>query len=183
MNFSIARPDVVRAINQRWLIKSWMQHLGQQRVPQWQTIEGQRLAIMSSNISFLDVIGSGDNVRLKVRFHGSNVATIWGLTDYRGKYLDEVMSAERHAEGLPPYLHAISSGRPVYTIYDVCDCKDRLVHFERLLLPFAADGRTVDRILASFELVSEEGAFDIQGLMKSQSTPPALKMAVMIETP
>jgi len=181
MNFAVARPDVVRAINQRWLLKFWKQHLGEHSVPQWQAIEAQRLTAMSASMSFLDVIGSGDSVRFQVRFHGTTIAKIWGLTDYRGKYLDEVMSPAHHAESLPPYRHAVNSGRPVYTIHDVKDRNDRLVHYERLLLPFAADGHTVDRILASFELVCEDGAFDSHELMKTQNTPPILRLATTIE--
>ncbi|MBI3702647.1 MAG: PAS domain-containing protein, partial [Rhizobiales bacterium] len=178
---AVARPDVVRAINQRWLLKFWKQHLGDHSVPQWQAIEAQRLAAMSANMSFLDVIGSGDCMRFQVRFHGTTIATIWGLTDYRGRYLDEIMSPTHHAESHPPYRHAVDNGRPVYTIHDVNDRNGRLVHYERLLLPFAADGRTVDRILASFELVSEDGAFDNNGLMNIQSNPPILRLAVTIE--
>jgi len=61
------------------------------------------------------------------------------------------------------------------------DRNGRLVHYERLLLPFAADGETVDRILASFEFICEDGAFDGRGLMRSQSSPPSLRLSAMIE--
>ena len=91
------------------------------------------------------------------------------------------MPAARHAEALAPYRHAAHNGRPAYTIHDVTDRNDRLVHFERLLLPFAADGRTVDRILASYELVCEDGAFDSHAIMISQSAPPNLRLAATIE--
>ena len=63
------------------------------------------------------------------------------------------------------------------------DRNGRLVHYERLLLPFAADGRTVDRILASFELVCEDGAFDGHELMTSQTAAPALRLSATIEPP
>ena len=39
MQFSVARPDVVRAINQRWLLKFWKRHQGPHRVPRWQAVE------------------------------------------------------------------------------------------------------------------------------------------------
>jgi hypothetical protein len=172
MNFAVARPDVVQAINQRWLINFWKRHLGQQQVPQWQAVGVENLAVISSNLSFLDVIGSG-----------ATIGQVYGSGDCRGRYLDEIIPPARHAEGLAPYRHAINSGRPVYTIHDMSDCNGRLVHYERLLMPFAADGRNVDRILASFELVCEDGAFDSQAIMISQSAPPALRLAVTIELP
>lgn len=181
MNFSAARPDVVRAINQRWLINFWKRHLGEQRVPRWQAIEATNLSAMSSNLSFLDVIGSGEAARFQFRFQGATVSHIHGSDDWRGKFLDEVMPPARQVESLPAYRHAASSGRPVYTIHDVHDRNGRLVHYERLLMPFAGDGRTVDRILASFELVCEDGAFDSTAIMISQSAPPALRLAATIE--
>ncbi len=91
------------------------------------------------------------------------------------------MPAARHAEALAPYRHAAHNGRPAYTIHDVTDRNDRLVHFERLLLPFAADGRTVDRILASFEFICADGAFDSHEVMKSQNAPPVLRLSATIE--
>ena len=180
MNFSVARPDVVRAINQRWLLKFWKQHLGELRVPQWQAIEAANLSAMSANLSFLDVMGSGEAVRFQFRYQGATVSHIHGSDDWRGKFLDEVMPPARQIESLPAYRQAVL-GRPVYTIHDVNDRNGRLVHYERLLLPFAADGRTVDRILASFELVCEDGAFDGHDLMKSQSTASTLRLSVTIE--
>jgi hypothetical protein len=181
MNFSVARPDVVRAINQRWLLKFWTQHLADQSVPRWQAVATENLTAMSGNLSFLDVIGSSGKARFQIRFHGATIGQVYGSGDCRGKYLDEIMPAARHAEGLAPYRHAVDSGRPVYTIHDVKDRNGRLVHYERLLLPFAADGRIVDRILASFEFICADGAFDSLALMKSQSAPPLLRLAATIE--
>jgi hypothetical protein len=181
MKFAVARPDVVRAINQRWLLKFWKQHLGDHSVPQWQAIEAANLSAMSANLSFLDVIGNGETARFQFRYQGAAVSQIHASDDWRGKFLDEVMPAARQIESLPAYRHAVHSGCPVYTIYDINDRNGCLVHYERLLLPFAADGRSVDRILASFELVSEDGAFDRDALMKTLNTPPILRLAATIE--
>jgi hypothetical protein len=63
----------------------------------------------------------------------------------------------------------------------VTDRIGRTVHYERLLLPFAADSQTVDRILASFEFICVDGAFDGRDLMKSQRAPPALRLSATIE--
>ncbi|HEY2756854.1 MAG TPA: hypothetical protein VGJ01_14095 [Pseudolabrys sp.] len=57
----------------------------------------------------------------------------------------------------------------------------RLVHCERLLLPFGRDGQTVDRILASVEFICPDGAFDDRDLMLAQQAPPALRMSARIE--
>lgn len=181
MNFSVARSAVVRAVNQRWLLKFWKEQLGTNPVPQWRAINNENLSRMSDHLSFLDVNGSGDAMRFHIRFHGALIGRVYGSPDCRGKYLDAVISADRHIEGLAPYRHAVAAGCPVYTIHDLTDSAGRVVHYERLLLPFASDGKAVDRILASFEFVSIDGGFDGDALMRNQTTPPALRLSVQIE--
>jgi hypothetical protein len=181
MKFSVARPDRIRAINQRWLLKFWKQNLGDQHLPQWQSVEAENLSAISASLSFLDVIGSNGLTRYKIRFHGETIAHVYGATDCRGKYLDEIIPSARYAEAQAPYRQTAHSGCPVYTIHDVIDSHGRLVHYERLLLPFARDGKAVDRILASFEFICADGAFAGHKLMKTQAGPPALRLSAMIE--
>jgi len=181
MDFSVARPDVVRAINQRWLLKFWKRHLGAHRVPQWQAVEAENLSRMAANLSFLDVKASDGDVRFQVRLHGETVGQAYGSADCRGRYLSEIIPAARRAEGVAPYRLAVEEGCPIYTIHNVTDRGGRLVHYERLLLPFSRDGKLVDRILASFEFVCLDGAFDADSLMRAQRTPPALRLSARIE--
>ena len=180
MEFTPARPDVIRAINQRWLLKFWTQHLDGARVPRWQAVKPDSLASMADNLSFLDV--SGDTPpRFLIRFHGHMVAKVYGSTDCRGRPLDEVVRPERIDSGLAPYVHAAQSGTPVYTIEDVSDAAGRVIQFERLLLPFAGDGKTVDRILAALEFVCDDGNFDAQALLSAPSSARTLRLSATIE--
>lgn len=181
MDFNVARPDVVRAINQRWLLKFWKQHLGTTKIPRWQAVEAENLTRVSANLSFLDVVGDGAAVRFQIRLHGAMVARVYGSDDCRGRYLDEIILARHHGIGLAPYFHALKTGHPTYTIHDVTDRSNRLIHFERLLLPFSHDGDNVDRILASFEFICEDGAFDSDVLLKTLTVPPALRLSATIE--
>lgn len=181
MQFVVARPDVVRAINQRWLLKFWMRHRGTNALPQWQAVEAEAFARMSDNLSFLDVVGTGSGLGFQIRFHGARIGQVYGSADCRGKQLDAVIPASRHKEGLAPYVHAVAAGSPVYTIHDVTDRSGRVVHYERLLLPFARNGKTIDRILASFEFVCLDGSFDGDALMQRSDAPPALRLSARIE--
>ena len=181
MQFAVARPDVVRAINQRWLFNFWTRHRGSHRLPPWQAVEAENLSRISDNLSFLDVTGSDRGARFQIRFHGATIGKVYGSADCRGKYLDEIIPATCRAEGLAPYHRAVDGGCPVYTIHDMTDRNGRLVHYERLLLPFARDGAKVDRILASFEFICEDGAFDGRELMTTQTAPPALRLSATIE--
>lgn len=179
MQFTPSRADVVRAINQRWLLKFWQRHLGEDRVPQWQAVEAENLSNIADQLSFLDVTRSSGRLRFIIRFHGAMVGEVYGSADCRGRYLDEIIPNPAQAQA--PYLQTVESGCPVYTIHDVTDRDRRTVHYERLLLPFGRDGRTVDRILASFEFVCTDGVFNRQALMVSQTTPPRLRLSAMIE--
>src|SRR5664279_974181 len=68
MLFPESRPDVIQAINQRWLLNFWNRHLGEHRVPRWQAVEAENLTRMSDNFSFLDVTGGERGDRLLAAF-------------------------------------------------------------------------------------------------------------------
>ena len=181
MQFTVARPDVVRAINQRWLLKSWNRHKGAHRIPLWQALIAEDLSRVAAYLSILKVCGRDDAPRFQVRFHGTAIAQAYGSPDCTGMHLDEIVPTAGQAKHLAPYRRALHSGHPVYTIHDVTDRNGRLVHYERLLLPYGRDGERVDHILATFEFVSPEGAFDCQALMKSPKTAPVLRLSATIE--
>lgn len=82
---------------------------------------------------------------------------------------------------LATYNHAVATGLPVYTVSDVRDPTGRIVHYERLLLPFSQDGFEVHRILASLETVSPEGAFETRSLMTSAPKPPTFALCTTIQ--
>jgi hypothetical protein len=61
------------------------------------------------------------------------------------------------------------------------DPTGRIVHHERLLLPFTHNGTEVDRILASIEAASPEGPFQMRDLMKSPVRPPVIALCTTIQ--
>lgn len=182
MNFQTVRPDAVRAINQRWLLKFWKRHQTADGIPAWQAVEAENLSRVSDNVSFLDVTGEGEVKRFRIRQHGAGVAKVYGDPDCSGRFLDEVIPRDRHPTGLMPYYRAYSTGQPVYTICDVRDKNGRLIMFERLILPFRGGGQTVERILSSFEFICEDGAYDSAALVKLKDGAQTLRLCAMIES-
>jgi len=181
MEFSLARPDVVRAINQRWLLKAWIHDKGSHRIPLWQSVDAEDLSRLAGSLSILQVVGVNGGTRFLIRFHGKAIAEAYGSPDCTGKYLDEVVPGnDGTAAHLAPYQQALESGQPIYTIHDVTGRDRRLVHYERLLLPYGRDGKNVDHILAAFEFVCTDGGFDRQALMKMPAIPPALRLSAKI---
>ena len=181
MEAPLARPDTVRAINQRWLLKLWQRHLGEHHVPPWQSVEAENLAKVSASLSLLEVTGAAGGARYLIRYHGAAIGEVYGSSNCRGKFLDEIIPRERYQMALAPYNQTVKSGLPVYTIHDIKDRNNRLVHFERLLLPFGRDGHSVDRVLASFEFICPDGAFAAVGLLSAQIEPPSLRFCATID--
>ena len=181
MQFSVARPDVIRAINQRWLFKFWQRQVGGHRVPRWQAVEAEDLSHVSGNLSFLDVIGGNGDSRFQIRFHGDVIGQVFGSPDCRSLFLHETKPEPARSQALAPYRQAVATGRPVYLIHDLADAQGRLVHCERLLLPFSRDGESVDRVLASFEFICPDGAFDSRDIMAPSAAVPALRLSATIE--
>lgn len=179
MQFQAARPDVVRAINQRWLLKTWYREKGLRHIPLWRDMIAEELSRVAAQLSILQVVGGEGEARFLIRFHGDLIAQAYGSPDCRGRHLDELIPAGTGGH-LAPYHRVLESRQPVYTIHEISDQDGRLVNFERLLLPYGRDGQAVDHILAMFEFVCADGAYVRQSLMKASGTQPMLRLSTTI---
>jgi len=181
MEFMRSPPDVIRSSTQHWLIGHWQSLRGPAPLPAWQDLRPDTLAIPSDDLSLTKVLPGTDGERFQVIFHGSRVAELYGRrADCIGKCLDEILPASALPGALATYRHVVASQSPVYTVSDMRDSAGRIVHYERLLLPFGSPGSGVERILASLETVSPEGTFITEGLMNSLPRPPAFALCTTI---
>jgi len=178
MQFINSRPDVVRSINQRWLLSHWNALRASSRLPAWQEVETSELAAMSANLAFFDVVESGGEARFFTRYRGARLDEAFGDVG-QGKFLDENLPPLYREAALTTYRQVLVTQLPVYTIADARDRNGRIVHLERLLLPFSRDGAEIDRILASLEIVSPEGAFDNRDIMTAK--PPSFALCATIQ--
>jgi hypothetical protein len=180
MEFMNSRPDIVRSATQRWLLQTWNRLRGARRLPLWQNVEIGEFAAVSGSLSFSDVVSEGGSTRFRVRFHGPRVGETYGSADCHGKFLDEILPASYLSSALATYQQVIDARLPVYTVADMRDRSGRIVHYERLLLPFSRQGLEVEGILVSLETVSPEGDFEHRDLMLSPSKPPAFALCTTI---
>jgi hypothetical protein len=171
MNFVSSRPDVVRSVNQRWLLQHWLAWRRDDRMPSWQQLDAQALTRMADTLAFSDVVEANGQPRFLVRFNGARLRQAFG-NDCRDRFIDEVLTEPLRDTLLTTYRKVVTSGWPVYTIFNLRDRSGRVVHYERLLLPFTSDGSRTDRILGSYEFFSPDGAFDNHELLKSPETAP-----------
>jgi hypothetical protein len=180
VEFLTSRPDIVASNNQRWLLSYWHRLRGNAPLPIWPGLEAApELMLMADYLSFAAVVGSEESHRLLIQIHGAHVAEAHGGQGV-GKYLDEILISPYREASLATCRQAIVTKLPVYIVVDLRDCNQRIVHYERLLLPFGRDGMNTDSVLASIESVSPEGAFENRDLMNPPAKKPGFALCTTI---
>jgi hypothetical protein len=182
VQFQTAGPDVVRAISQRWLLKYWQDLRGKRVWPLWSQIGAADLKPVLDGVNFYDVVRENGGLRFLIRFQGRRITQAYG-GDCSGKFFDEVLPPVVRDTTLTVYRHAVQHGEPVYTISQAHDHGGQPVQHERLVLPFSGDGRDVNHVLASIEMISAERRFEQQGLMRSQARAPDYLLCAAIAAP
>jgi len=97
------------------------------------------------NIRLIDVVG--DPPRFKVRLTGERVSDHFGRS-LTGQYFDDVFPQFENRESCKAFIKTMENRRPYWNL-GVCDLNPEkdFVPFERLVLPLASDGKTVDLLL------------------------------------
>lgn len=153
------------------------------RLPALDSVSGPELASLSGDLLFADVMRGAGSTRFLVRSCGARIMEYLGVdcpARGEGRYIDEALPPAYRNAALSSFLEVVAARAPVYTIADMRDGAGRIVHFERLLLPFSSDCTSVDRVLASIEAVSPEGAFESRDLVAA--SPPAFGFCAVIDT-
>ena len=81
---------------------------------------------------------------------------------------------------MPAYYTCIGRSLPVYTVAEIDDIYGRVVAYERLLLPFATDGK-ITHVIASVKTISEDGGFEIKNLMRGNDALPRPRLRAVID--
>lgn len=166
MDFMKTGPEVVESINQRWLLGQWKRLCNGNALPIWQQLPVEELKPMVDTLMFCDHVPDAGGDRFLIRYIGARIALTYG-GNFQDRYLDEALPKVWRENALTTYRQAIRSKLPVYNAVDTRDRDGRMVHLERLLLPFSRDGVVADRILSSIEAVSVEGRFEQANLGRS----------------
>ena len=118
-------------------------------VPGRQHIDPLDFPNLLPHISIFDVVRAGSDVRFRIRLLGTANVQLMG-SDCTGEFLDERMRPEDAARIVATYRLVVDERRPHFLRGSLVAPGREHVHYERLLLPLAADGRTVDMLLALF---------------------------------
>lgn len=129
----------------RWLIRYWQESHQGNALPGRQHIDPIDFPNLLPNIRLIDVIGNPP--RFKVRLTGERVSDHFGRT-LTGQFFDDVFDQFENRESYKAFIATMENRRPYWNL-GVCDLnpdKD-FVPFERLVLPLASNGETVDMLL------------------------------------
>ena len=174
-------PDIIRSDSQRRLLDHWASQRDRASLPIWRGLNASEYKGPFDSLAVMQVVGEGGEARFQIEYHGSRLAQAFGPVDCVGKFLDEILPSAYLRAAHATYRHVVSAKVPVYTVSDMRDPMGRIVHHERLLLPFSLGGGNIERILASIEPFSPEGPFELRDLMTSPIRPPVIALCTTIQ--
>ena len=123
----------------------------------WRDIDPLDVPDLLPWLTLVDAIweGEGKRLRLRCRLIGTEVVTRFGR-DITGLYAEEAYPEDYLAQALETYGAIIESRRPHLSRHQIPIEGRETAEYDRLILPLAGDGDTVDMFLACF-------AFDVRG--------------------
>ena len=180
MQVTNAGPSIVKSVRQRQLLNAWLRLAAKcGSLPEVTSYDIDRLDEEKPDMMFYDVTYVNGAPRYKSTFEGQRLIDAFG-TAAQGRFLDEVLGPERTPAIIPIYDECVRHCRPSYSVRRVVDVDGRQVDYERLLLPFG-DTTGVHNIIASFKTISEDGAFQQKGLMRTSNASAAHVINAIIE--
>jgi hypothetical protein len=126
----------------------WRELCRDGRLPTRADFPPESLTPWMGHIQIVERVSEGDRLRHRVRLVGTRIVYYEGR-DNTGLFLDEVVPVEQRDEILEPYRRCAETRTPVYGAFYSCSDAAISSKLERLILPLAADGTTVDQFLVA----------------------------------
>jgi hypothetical protein len=118
------------------------------RLPTRADFPPESLTPWMGHIQIVEQVREGDTNRYRVRLVGTRIVYYEGR-DNTGLFLDDVIPIDQRAEILAPYGRCAETRAPVYGAFYSCSETAISSKLERLILPLAADGTTIDQFLVA----------------------------------
>jgi hypothetical protein len=180
VQFESANPTIVKSIKQRDMLNTWLRlYAREQAMPAIDEYQPARFEEEIPDLVYFSIDAAQDPPRLVIESDGTRMSSAYGHTG-KGRYLEEYLGARLAPIVMPVYYECIERGLPAYTIAHIDDIYGRIVAYERLLLPFAQNGK-VNHIIASLKTISEDGGFEIRNLMRGNDALPMPKLRAIID--
>ena len=171
MQIRSADRSVIKAIRQRSLLTEWSRRHFE---------SGEQLSSLDSfrpdffeeekdDMLIYEVADCSTEPRLIIRYDGQRLSQAYAKVG-KGSALQDVMGPKRAAVILPIYYACVQRRLPIYSICAATDVHGTQVNFERLLLPFGANGHVTD-LIASVKTISVDGSFEQKQLLRIDEAP------------
>jgi hypothetical protein len=118
------------------------------RLPARTDFPPESLTPWMGHIQIVERVCDGHEARHRVRLVGTRIVYYEGR-DNTGQFLEDLIPADQREEILAPYHHCAESRAPTYSTFYSCSETAISSRLERLILPLAADGTTVDQFLVA----------------------------------
>jgi len=122
----------------------WESKLAGRKLPQRGDIVPEELGDLLPWVMLVEVVG--DPMRFRLRLVGTGVVREYGR-EITGRFVDELDLGGWQDAVLDDYRRAVCECRPVASSYDYQKTDRRWITYERILLPLANDGATVNMLL------------------------------------
>lgn len=126
----------------------WKELCRDGRLPPRADFPAESLTPWLGHIQIVERIGDGDSTRHRVRLVGTRIVYYEGR-DNTGLFLDDIVPIDQRDEVIEPYRRCAETRAPVYSAFYSCSEAAISSQLERLILPLATDGRTIDQFLVA----------------------------------
>jgi hypothetical protein len=126
----------------------WRELCHNGRLPARADFPPESLTPWMGHIQIVERVSEGDTSRYRVRLVGTRIVYYEGR-DNTGLFLDDVIPMDQRDEILAPYARCAETREPVYSAFYSCSEAAISSQLERLILPLAADGATIDQFLVA----------------------------------
>ena len=142
------RPDIERPKLRR-LYHDWSVRRHGRPMPSRADFDILDLDYILGDLNLLDVLYQP--LRFRFRVHGSNAVARLGF-DLTGKTIDAYPDPDYRTIVREHFTAAVQSRAPKRIVRDPYRFRDRVLRWEGLILPLAADGYTVDMLLVGLSV-------------------------------
>lgn len=132
----------------------WQDYCLTGRLPSRNDFPPESLVPWIGHIQLVEAVRDGEALRFRVRLVGTRIVYYEGR-DNTGLFLDEVIPAEDREAVLAPYRNCLDSRQPVYSTFYSCGAAAISSLLERMILPLASDGHSVDQFLVAIYRAQE----------------------------
>jgi hypothetical protein len=182
MEFQSAAPSIVKSDKQRELLNAWLQLRDKTPQPALTDYTPDRLGAEQRDLVHYKVFATANGQRFMINSEGSRLALSYGHVrpGNKGTWLDEYLDPEMLPVVLPVYVECTRRRLPVYTITQIADVRGQTVDYERLALPFFADGDVSDIVICA-KLISEASRFELNNLFRVREKLPIPTIRAVID--